>query len=415
MSAIFGFFISLLLFMACTNNSMDKLQTSFNYNGKSYPDREAAAKAMRAEINTNLSQIPIASQHIPGSVLIVLPSRDVFKKFNTLTITNSLTADQEYEGLELNLDLKESISAAMAESVKMGKVFDKVTIILASEPDSYPSKGYDFKLWVSALSYDMPWYLGKTGLAVWEGLKVNKGATEQQQFFGFNQAVIDAANLLNSGGGKHLSSNKSFGTGFFINMDSMAISNAHVVQNCNKLTAVLQNGESVFASLIAKDKFNDLALLKIEVQNTHYAELRTQAIVRQGEEVVIYGFPLTGALAVKGNLSSGIVSALSGLDDNTSKLQISAPIQPGNSGGPVLDQTGKVIGMVEYKLNAVKTAAMTGDIPQNVNFAIKASVVKDFLQAKSVTVPTETAKHKTLSIEDIGDLAKAFTIMLECN
>ena len=95
----------------------------------------------------------------------------------------------------------------------------------------------------------------------------------------------------------------------------------------------------------------------------------------KGEQIVIYGFPLAGALASTGNLATGIVSALAGLGDDTSKLQISAPIQPGNSGGPVLDQSGHVIGVVVSKLNAIKAASITGDIPQNVNFAIKTGVV----------------------------------------
>jgi len=118
-------------------------------------------------------------------------------------------------------------------------------------------------------------------------------------------------------------------------------------------------------------------------------------------------------LASKGNLSTGIVSALAGLADDTRKLQISAPVQPGNSGGPVLDQSGNVIGVVDSKLNAIKTAKITGDIPQNVNFAIKAGVVTGFLEANGVDFDAVASK-RPLTIADVGDKAKAITFMIEC-
>ena len=107
--------------------------------------------------------------------------------------------------------------------------------------------------------------------------------------------------------------------------------------------------------------------------------------VQRGESVVTYGFPLTGLLSSGPTLTTGDVSALAGLRDNPLNLQISAPVQPGNSGGPLLDSQANVIGIVVSKLNAARIAEMTGgDIPQNVNFAVKGTEGLAFLRANGV-------------------------------
>jgi S1-C subfamily serine protease len=94
-------------------------------------------------------------------------------------------------------------------------------------------------------------------------------------------------------------------------------------------------------------------------------------------------------------------------------LQISAPVQPGNSGGPLLDRNGTVVGIVVSKLNALEIASATGDIPQNVNFAIKASVAAAFLDAQRVE-HAESAGVGALSTPDIAERAKSFTVQVVC-
>jgi serine protease Do len=107
------------------------------------------------------------------------------------------------------------------------------------------------------------------------------------------------------------------------------------------------------------------------------------------------------------------VWAVVGLRQNSGQMQISAPVQPGNSGGPVLDATGNVVGVVVSKLNTLGVASVTGDIAQNVNFAIKASVAKNFLDANNV--PTiSTISSQPVSNPDLADRAKAFTAFVTC-
>lgn len=204
------------------------------------------------------------------------------------------------------------------------------------------------------------------------------------------------------------------GTGFSITAGGFAVTNAHVVSACKNLSARLREGEFASLSVIALDRESDLALLKLITGRTsRHAQFRAGVPIRQGEQIVTYGYPLAGALASQGNLSTGVVSALAGLLDDTREIQISAPVQPGNSGGPVLDSSGYVIGMVTSKLNAIRTAKITGDIPQNVNFAIKASILVNFLDANSVTYESKTTKAE-ISVADIGDQAKGFTFPIEC-
>jgi serine protease Do len=145
--------------------------------------------------------------------------------------------------------------------------------------------------------------------------------------------------------------------------------------------------------------------------------------VQQGEDIVVYGFPLAGVLSSGGNVVTGNVTALAGLGDDSRFLQISAPVQPGNSGGPLLDRYGDVVGVVVAKLNALKIASATGDIPQNVNFAIKASVAMAFLDAQRVTMSTtpplppgyEGYKPVALSTPEIAERAQALSAQVICN
>jgi TPR repeat protein len=112
-------------------------------------------------------------------------------------------------------------------------------------------------------------------------------------------------------------------------------------------------------------------------------------------------------------VTSGEVSSLTGIGDNTRYLQISAAVQPGNSGGPLLDMSGNVLGVVTGKLDGLKVAAATGDIPQNVNFAINASTLLSFLDAVGVEVERR-AEDRILPGDQIAAAARRFTVKIEC-
>lgn len=197
------------------------------------------------------------------------------------------------------------------------------------------------------------------------------------------------------------------GTGFYINRQGHVLTNAHVVDKCRELTISRQGAAAIPASVVKSDASNDLAVL-IAAPSPAVATFRAGRPVRAGETVVAYGFPLTGTLSSGGVVTNGSVSALSGLRDDSRYLQISAPIQGGNSGGPLLDTTGSVVGIITASLGS-----RSRDVPQNVNFALKTDVARTFLDSAGVPIET-SAGGRDLSVADIGERARAFSVLIDC-
>ena len=202
------------------------------------------------------------------------------------------------------------------------------------------------------------------------------------------------------------------GTGFYISTDGNVLTNAHVIDACSSLAVESIGKPAIEARLVASDARNDLAVIHAKGRAPRAAAFRSGSM-RQGQSVVVYGFPLLGAVASSGNATTGNVSALAGLGDDTRLLQISAPVQPGNSGGPLMDMTGAVLGVVVGKLNAAKVMEVIGDIPQNINFAIKAHVVIGFLESHGVEYQT-APKAQEMNVSDVADSARAFSVRVLC-
>jgi len=203
------------------------------------------------------------------------------------------------------------------------------------------------------------------------------------------------------------------GSGVVIGDRGDILTNSHVVEDCKNITVQISSEKAQPAILVARDQLNDLAIVRVNSSPASVAAFRGSAPLRAGDSIVALGYPLSGLLATTANLSVGIVSALAGLGNDARYIQISAPVQPGNSGGPLLDTSGHVVGIVTAKLNAVRVARFTGDIPQNVNFAIKAEVARAFLESKDIVYRTVRSDQQ-LSTADVGDIARLFTAYIEC-
>lgn len=198
----------------------------------------------------------------------------------------------------------------------------------------------------------------------------------------------------------------STGSSFSVT-DKYLVTNAHVVTGCKTITV----DERGSARVRAIDKTNDLALIEVASQ-PGLARLR-EGRLRQGEPVTVIGFPFAGILGDGPQVTAGNVTALSGMGSDTRFIQISAAVQPGNSGGPVLDQSGNVIGVVASKLG-LKFAAVTGDLPQNLNFAISLDALRGFLNASGVKY-NSAPLGRALSTADVADIAKPFTSLVRCS
>ena len=196
------------------------------------------------------------------------------------------------------------------------------------------------------------------------------------------------------------------GTGFFV-APNRVVTNNHVVSGCTKDIQVrYPERASYTATISGQDATNDLVLLHTEMPHLSVASFRFQPVL--GEPVATYGFPYSGVLSP--NFTSGNIAALSGPKDDTRFLQTSTPIQPGNSGGPLLDMSGRVIGVIVAQLNAIGKS-----VPQNVNFAIQPSMVINFLSVKGVTPNLDnssTGAQRPPS--EVADMAKKFTVQVYC-
>ena len=176
----------------------------------------------------------------------------------------------------------------------------------------------------------------------------------------------------------------SFGTGFYIN-ENHILTNAHVVDSCDELRIPYQR-----VTVIAVDEEVDLALLFDPRGNPDTATFMSYP-VDFGENIAVFGYPLSNMLSYRGNGTSGIVSGLTSIIDDSQPdnlFQHTAPTQDGNSGGPVLDAAGNVVGVVVSGLNPV-LVWQNGEVEiadvQNVNFAIKFNIIEEFLEKNNVT------------------------------
>jgi S1-C subfamily serine protease len=196
----------------------------------------------------------------------------------------------------------------------------------------------------------------------------------------------------------------STGTGFRIARDRF-VTNHHVVEDCRRVLV-----DSTEAKISATDARMVLALLSAPV-NGPIASVRVNRPL-VGEAVTVAGFPLQGLLSGF-QVTTGTLASLSGLGGDTSRFQITAPVQAGNSGGPVLDSAGRLMGVVVAKLDPIRTARVTGDLPQNVNFAVGGNTLRSFLEAIDINYQT-SLQDRPLPTTEVAQQAQGFTVRVEC-
>ncbi len=203
------------------------------------------------------------------------------------------------------------------------------------------------------------------------------------------------------------------GTGFVISSDGHIVTNNHVISECvGEIHGNLVGQSAAKLRVVSTDATNDLALLQATGNFKDIATIRATT-VHSGDSVVVIGFPFHGLLTSDFTVTTGIISSLAGLFNDTRFLQISAPVQPGNSGGPLLDMGGNIVGVVAEKLNALNVARATGEIPENINFAIKTGALRDFLD--NSVVPYRTSEPRSeIKTAEIASAARAYTMLISC-
>lgn len=202
------------------------------------------------------------------------------------------------------------------------------------------------------------------------------------------------------------------GSGFYINNKGYALTNNHVVDICKQSVAVVDGKETLFR-VISTDKINDVAVLKTDYKSKNYIKINEDG-AKLGENVIAVGYPLAGRLSDSVKITRGIVSSLSGLDNNIGQIQIDAALQPGNSGGPVLNENGELVGIASAGLNKLLMAKEAKYIPENVNFAVASPIVVNILKSKKVKYATPSMFSGSFSNTELAELGDNSTIQLFC-
>jgi serine protease Do len=201
----------------------------------------------------------------------------------------------------------------------------------------------------------------------------------------------------------------SSGTGFVVAPDRI-LTNHHVVDGCDRVLARTPDGRWLAATPPARtDQALDLAVLTVPGNPGPVLAFRAGPAIRRGEDVIVYGFPLAGLLSSDPKLTRGVINALAGVGNDQNNFQISAEVQPGNSGGPMVDLQGNVVGVVVSKLDNRRVQNV-----DNVNFAVKGDAAQAFLRRAGVTFRTAESRGADRSAADVGEQVHRSTVMLRC-
>ena len=204
--------------------------------------------------------------------------------------------------------------------------------------------------------------------------------------------------------------NASSGSGFSVSSAGHVITNNHVIKGC-KTVKIHTKGKPIPAKVIAYDSKNDIALLKGEFKPSTFFRFSIDN-AQLLQEIYVAGYPFGRNVSSSVKVTKGIVSALIGIKDNTNQIQIDAALQPGNSGGPIIDAAGNVVGIAVSKLSIEKTFDNFGAIPENTNFGVKSDIAKLLLLKNNVNLITPNTKP--IATAKLGHLISDSTYYLSC-
>lgn len=200
------------------------------------------------------------------------------------------------------------------------------------------------------------------------------------------------------------------GSGFAVDRRHI-LTNAHVVDGAMKIS-VVSDRITLPADVVFSDPHNDIAMLRVAEDLEAVAQFRDGIDIHLGEDIVVMGFPLQGLLGSGPQVTAGNISALCGMGSDTSVIQFTAPIASGNSGGPVLDSSGLVIGIVHSSLNTERVR-QGGGVAENVNFGAKAIIIRSFLATSNIE-PMIGHDNNHRSRADIVREARRYIYRINC-
>jgi len=204
---------------------------------------------------------------------------------------------------------------------------------------------------------------------------------------------------------------RSTGTGVVVSPEGLIVTAAHVVEGASKIEVCLPGGKKT-AIVAKKDPINDLALLVVDETSLVAAPLSESGSVKLGQSVFTIGFPNTEIQGTSPKFTKGEISSLAGIQDEPTRWQISVPVQSGNSGSPLFDESGNVVGIVVSKLDALETAKTTGDLIQNVNYAVKNAYLMPLLDGFKIKKPSQKKRWVFKSNESVVEESKKSVVLI---
>lgn len=204
---------------------------------------------------------------------------------------------------------------------------------------------------------------------------------------------------------------KFSGTGVIVSSEGLVVTAAHVVGGSARIEVIVNAG-SRSATVVEMDPKNDLAILRIGGSAYPAAPLTLSRDVKMGQSVFTIGYPNTEIQGASPKFTRGEISSLSGIRDEPTQWQISVPVQSGNSGSPLFDESGNVVGIVVSKLNALETARTTGDLVQNVNYAVKNAYLIPMLEKFSDKLPSPRKRGLFQKFESVVEDSKKSVVLI---
>ncbi|VUX54875.1 protein of unknown function [uncultured Woeseiaceae bacterium] len=193
---------------------------------------------------------------------------------------------------------------------------------------------------------------------------------------------------------------ESHGTCFIVGPNGTAITSHHVVEGTDNIMVTLSDGRQVPAVVEKSSAANDLAVLRLAASTPDYLSFTSTRSVQVGDQVFTVGYPTKSILGSEAKFTEGSISALSGIQDEASYMQVSVPVQPGNSGGPVVNYDGNVVGVIAATAAVETFYRATGSLPQNINWAVKSDYVQlmiDDVVARPIVTSRSEAIKRALS------------------
>jgi serine protease Do len=355
-----------------------------------------------------------------------------FEKYNTTEVEIRKYFEQNYDHLDpiegiWTVNHPAMVNAAKVAIVKDSSSYDRdfFEVILSSNSGWIPNI---ITAHFSSLAYENTYVskqFGPDGSSTMYNLYIsNDGVLKTSNNDIYYLKVFPKENYKSKNTESDFNSSKSVGTGFIISETGLVATNYHVVDKANEIDIALPSSNKVLrASIQVKDVKNDLCILKIE--NFNFYDYFSKKIpfkinnsenIKIGQDVFTLGYPLGQIMGTKSRLSSGKINSLFGIQDDPRLFQISNPLQPGNSGGPLFDSNGQIIGIVVSSLNAKFFYENLGIIPQNVNFAIKASYLDNLIKMIPIYSGTNDSQRlKNLKLEYQIELINPYIVQVIAN